>query len=319
MQYVPLRIGAACLRSLWVLTLGNHEWGGQLRPRYENGRCQLSCRDVTLIKGTGLAPHADAKHYQGQDTDDGDAGTADVLVAVTPLYDEVFQTFPLCQDRRRTVNAFFHTHPLHMVAVDGVGVFAPPSVGDVFAHVLLSNFRNVTQHGQLNTCLLMAYEGLYVYTIMPHAFASVAERIRAVVAAWRQTHALSSEEEALLRLGELPAPVIEILKADVFGRLRAGAEAFHREMWRRIRRRPAAFAIEGAPVVGDAMWSCRGCVPAQADQCAFFRTMQQPQWQAFVREDNPWLAALHRFGLHYEFYPAPFDKDIIVCAPSAPA
>ena len=140
-----------CLKAMHNLTLSRNEWGGQFFPKIQDGRCKLSC-DVKLIKGTGLDEHPDAKFYTGN------SKTRQVLIAVTPFYKEVFRQFKMCDDDTKSINMFFHTHPL-LMGSDVQGRMSPPSLGDIFAHTVLSNSRNYRQNRQLNTTMVMAFEG----------------------------------------------------------------------------------------------------------------------------------------------------------------
>jgi hypothetical protein len=296
---VALRITKSCLRSIHTLTLSGNEWGGSIRPAVEQGRCVLSCESVRLIQGTGLGAHRDRRHYAAGGGDENA-----VLIASTPLDSEVHQVMPVC-DTGDHVNVFFHTHPLHLAAVNGPAMFAPPSIGDIFAHVVLSNYRNFTQHGQVNTCMVMAFEGLYVYGMAPEAFAQMYRRMRAAAEQWPCS-------AAQLASGDLPLALIERFKTDVFGHLVPGFNAFVDACHERIDRNPDAFSIAGAPLVNSTLWTCRGCEPDGLADIPFRRTVQQASTRAFLGVNNPLLKRMRRFGFTYQFYPAPFESDVII-------
>lgn len=276
-----------------------------MRPALVDGRCELSCDSVKLIRGTELAPHADAKHYLNADG----AAESDVQVAVTPFYKEVFQTFKACNSGK-TVNTFFHTHPLHAASVDGNALLSPPSVGDVVSHLLLSNICNFKRNQQMNTCLLMSFEGLYVYSILPNQFCRMYQAVCKLVEGTK----LNKDDQALWARGEVPLQLIEVIKSSVFPRLQGSNDAFYESVYSMAQK--GGWGIQGAPVVDDKLWGCRGCLPKSNLTFPFYQTIQDPALIHFIQHDNIYLEVLHQHGLHYDFYPAPFKRDVVIAAPS---
>jgi hypothetical protein len=300
-KYVPLSLPASCLRAMWLLTFNPNEWGAQFRPKLINGSCELSC-DTPLIEGTGLEQHSDDKYYKGKNQE------RDVRIAVTPFYKEVFQVFPTC-DGKDTINFFFHTHPLFLSS-DKYGSISPPSLGDLFAHSVLSNSRNWRQNKQLNATAVMAFEGMYVYYILPHKFRQVMDRIDELVA----NHVFTPEEAAMWEVGEAPSAVVMQIKSEVFDSLRDINDAFGEEVLRFMQMNKRHFSIRGAPVLADSGWHCKTCPVPEMD-FDFLAYLGNPDLVDFCRH-NTFVQGLHERGFHYEFYPAPFDGPLKVLAPS---
>ncbi|NDC10045.1 MAG: hypothetical protein EBZ75_12035, partial [Oxalobacteraceae bacterium] len=258
--------------------------------------------NVDLIKGTGLSVHPDAKFYTGNTGQE-----QQVQIAVTPFYEEVFQVFPMC-DGTATINMFFHTHPLMMRG--NTGQVSPPSLGDVFAHSVLSNSRNFRQNRQLNTTMVMAFEGLYVYSILPHKFRQIMDRIDRLVAAYT---GWTDGERELWTVGEAPGSVVNVIKMEIFDELREGHDRFTRDVADLVAAHRGMFDIRGAPVVADALWNCKGCVEPNLD-FGFAKALGSSLLVRFCRE-NQFSETLRLHGFNYDFYPAPFDTDICVLAP----
>lgn len=295
--YVPVELTRQCAVSLWTLTLSQNEWGGQLIPKKKNGKCVLTC-DQNLIEGTGLETSSDDRFYKGQDTN------AQVLIAVTPFYQEVFEVHALC-DSDATVNLFFHSHPLLLMPR---GVVSPPSLGDFFAHTLLSNYRNYTENGQLNTAIIASFEGIYIYFALPHRFLKFKQRVEAL---WAAREKPTQKEQKDFKLGELPDWLVDIVKMETFDELRQGFELFLQEYSDLVRRAgPEKTSTDGAPVLRNKKWSCKGCGPDPAElQFPYYQFIQDPTYRDFSRH-NAYLDTLHRHGFHYEFFPAPFSADM---------
>lgn len=311
-HYVPLHISKKCLDAMWYLTFNTNEWGGQLVPTFKNGQCQLDCHNIELVKGTGLDHHTDEKYYKGENGTFGE-----IQIAVTPLYHQVFQKFPLC-DTDQHVNMFFHTHPLLMGRVlkshDHIGQFSPPSSGDIFAHTVLSNYRNWKENKQMNTPIVMAFEGMYMYTILPHKFYTLVQRIEQVLA--ELDDELTEDEVEDAAIGELPQRVIDVLKQEIFDELRplcdAGTTQVDTFMATYGR---ARFGIKAATEVHAELWACGSTDGATCPapvlpslNFPFYRTIQDPTIRAFLQDgkNNVFLRGLNDHGFHYDFYPAPF-------------
>lgn len=304
-EYVPLVLPARCARSMWVLTLSHNEWGGQFRPMVQpDGACRLECNNVKLIKGTGLEKHPDADKY---------SQTQEVRIASTPFtVEQVSMTFPVCASGA-TVNFFWHTHPALMLRNEttGLGKFGPPSNGDFVAHTILANYRNWKQNQQLNTTLVMAFEGAYVYTVLPHKFREVVDKIDAHVDAIQ--HTLTPEERETAQKGTPPSVVLESIRKELFAEIQLCAEIFQGEMQKFVESHPELVDLKGAPEIRDRHWSQVGHVPRF--ECGFARSLGHPDMIAFCT-DNILTRTMFQRGYHIEFYPAPFDHDIVIAAPT---
>jgi hypothetical protein len=285
--------------SLWVLSLSKNEWGGQLIPALQqDGTCILSC-DQDLIRGTGLESNEDDRFYLGGDNE------SKIMIAVTPFYREVFQVHQLCHSTD-TVNLFFHSHPLFLLK--DIGMLAPPSMGDFFAHALLSNYRNYKQNNQLNTAVVASFEGLYVYFALPHRFDLFKKRVDAL---WEQLPKKTKTEIHEYSFGELPLRLIDVVKMETFDQLREGFDLFMQEYADLVSSKNEISTV-GAPIVQDSKWSCKGCEPAAMD-FAFSDFVKSHKCRSFVRS-NSYLQHLHKNGFHYEFFPAPITQDIYFLA-----
>ena len=312
-EWVLVRIPRPCLLGMWSLTVDHREWGGQLLPAGSpGGSCdgvkRVGCR-VDLIEGSGAADnHPDAALYRGE-------GAGPMQVAVTPFYEEVFQVHPVC--RQRSINCFWHTHPLLMLrsATTEAGRLGPPSLGDFFAHSVLSNGRNFRQHRQLNTTVMMAFEGLYIYGVLAHKFRQLMDRAEALV------RELGAEIDPAERrdydtVGELPAAPRDRLKREVFDELRPAMQQYTEAMKRLCDSR-ADCSTRGAAVIGDSQWRglLAGATPPALD-FPFASAIHAPELVAFAR-DNPLTSELERRGYYCIFVPRrSFDDGVVVPAPA---
>lgn len=128
--------------------------------------CTAGC-NVEIIEGTKLlADHEDAKLY------------GDVQIAVTPIDEnDVTQKNKSCG---WPVNIVAHTHPEFIQgASQSYALLSPPSLGDLFAHAILANYRNYKENGCINTFLVFAAEGVYMYGVTPTRFREVAHQFEA--------------------------------------------------------------------------------------------------------------------------------------------
>lgn len=303
-KYAPLLLPAKCATSMWMLTLSGIEWGGQFKPEKVDGVCQLACDGVDLIRGTGLEDHPDARLYAGD-------SNRKVRIASTPFYHEVSRVFPLC-DSGVSVNMFFHTHPLLMLrnAKTQLARCGPPSIGDHVAHNILANYRNWKENKQVNTTVVMAFEGMYMYTVLPHKFMRVVVRIAALVKACQMT----ASEQKLADKGQPPMSVMKQIKAEVFDELRDGGLEYQDAMTAFVKAHPGMFCARGAPTVHNSLWSKKGHAPELDFE--FARSLGDPRLVEFCR-NNPMVTACHQHGYHVEFYPAPFAEDVVLLAPTS--
>ena len=136
----------AHLSSLHRLTLSSNEFGGRLVPVSNGGECILQ-PDESIIQGTRMATDPQGRYTTMQSV---------------PFHREIYDWSPLCDDTTTRVNVIWHTHPCHVV--DGVVRLAPPSVDDFTAHAILGNLRQKAVNGVINTYVVVAREGYYVYT-----------------------------------------------------------------------------------------------------------------------------------------------------------
>lgn len=302
-DYVKCILPAKCLRAIHLLTLSENEWGGQLKPKIDSkdGICKLSCDDIELIKGTGLGPHPDAKLYSGK------RSSTSVQVAVTPFYKEVFEQHRMCGSTTKHINMFFHTHPLMMSSKE-VARPSPPSLGDFFAHAVLSNSRNYRMNRQLNTTCVMAFEGLYVYTITPTKFKEVMDEIDALVEQREQRIKWTEAERKMWKVGEAPRDVVEELKPKIFDELRPGAE----QMQKWLLKNPCPkdlFEIAGAEILADTQWGSKDESNKYSFDFPMGKALGTERLQSFLKT-NPLLKHLNKCGFNYVFFPAPFDRDL---------
>lgn len=295
-KHVECVFPTQCLRAMHNLTLATNEWGGTYFPKIIDGVCKLSC-DVKLIKGTGLDSHPDAKFYTGDDKQ------RRVLIAVTPFYREVFQTQQMC-DGSGSINVFWHTHPL-MLGSDETARLSPPSLGDIFAHTVLSNSRNYRQNRQINTTMVMAFEGLYVYSIVPHKFREVMDDIDALI---EKYDGWTASERKMWEVGEAPKWVVEQIKDKIFRQLRDGMEAMSEAQTMHVSENPELYDIRGAKVVSNALWSCKECEQPEMN-FPMADALKSDNLVSFAR-NNPLLQHLRNNGFNYDFYPAPFEQDL---------
>lgn len=301
--YITITLPLKCVRSLWALTLSDDEWGGQFFPRIHNGRCVLSCDDVSLVKGIKISEHPDQEYYQGQ------SGVTNI--ASVPLYEEVISSYKMCGDTTQRVNMFFHTHPL-LLSRDSdtlLAKFAPPSLGDIFAHCVLGNFFNFHRnHGQLNVSIIMAFEGLYMYSISPRKFSEITARIYELMQ-------ISSPSELLEITGEIPLGVIETLKMEIFDELRECHARYLDEQEAFLKVYAPYMDTAGAEEVNDSLWAQKGAVPERLN-FMFAHQVGERYLTDFIR-NNSLIRGLQKHGFSYEFYPAPFSQDLVILrAPS---
>ena len=189
------------------------------------------------------------------------------------------------------------------------GRLSPPSLGDMFAHSILSNSRNYRQNRQINTTMVMAFEGLYVYYVLPHRFRQTMDMIDDLVSKYK---GWTEEEKEMWKYGEAPGWVVEQVKQHIFDELREGQMKFSKAMSEHIRKHADAFDIRGAPIIKDSQWNCKSC-----DQPTLNFPMAErlgsDEIVAFAKS-NPLLKHLNDKGFGYDFYAAPFDEDLTFLA-----
>lgn len=156
MSFTKVFIPKSCLEYMRSFTLSDREWGGQLHPKWLNGRCVLDKSD-RLIKGTPLVSnHVESKHYRSKSTQ----------IATTPFTSEIYQISNLCQSDTY-INVIWHTHSLFFSSHENYCQYLPPSLGDFVVHTVLGNIRNWRENNLINTTMVMSFEGLYVYFVQP--------------------------------------------------------------------------------------------------------------------------------------------------------
>lgn len=299
-NYIFLNIPKKCIHSVWLLTCSNKEYGGQFNPQKNKfSKCELGC-DIKLIQGTGFETKSDVKFYNAK----GTAKT--VQIASTPFYEEVFKVYPMCSSKE-SINMIFHTHPIHLMkSKNNIGMFAPPSLGDIFAHTVLSNMRNFKQNKQLNTTIVISFEGLYVYSITPSRFNQLLLKTEADVG--MSTNISDNEKENWKTIGECPFEVMEQLKEDIFNELREGNEQFYIDAQNLINTQFKKFKVDTVPVLNDTKWRSKEQTNVE---CNFLKTLQSDETVIAFLRNNAYTKTLNDHGFYYLFYPSPFTKDVI--------
>lgn len=301
-KYVPVTFPKKCLQWMHHLCLSDIEYGGQFFPSKESGECKLSCTNTKLIKGTSLEDNnPDAAFYRGNNKN------VKIKIAVTPLYEEVFKISPMC-DSSDSINMFFHTHPLLMMPGASVGRLSPPSIGDIFAHAVLSNYRNFKDNGIINMPILMAREGMYYYNILPSKFDEVVARIDAMVAEGLAAGKWDERQRKNIKIGELPIDLVNKIKEETFAQLRDPTQQFQKEMSRWCLERTDHLNLRGATVITDTK-APNKCEPV----CQFDHTTSE-DWFRQYATSNTLSKTLNQLGFFYHFVPAPFDQDVIIGA-----
>ena len=302
-KYVHLTFPAQCLERMRNLCLSDREFGGRFEPSMSSGSCKLDCRNVKLVHGTSLQDdNPDAALYTGQSPD------VTVRIAVTPLYKEVFSTSLLCQSDDK-VNMFFHTHPL-LMDESGIGYIAPPSIGDFFAHGLLSNVRNYRQNGVINMPVVMAREGLYCYNILAGRFADELDEIDRLIE--KHAHNLTTAERDNLRIGELPLVIIDELKQRIFDDLRPAHDEFFRQMSTWIQDHVSDLRTDGAVALHDGGWHKTTAMPT----CNFDQSLAKPWFRQFCQSNVIVSGGMTRVGFICVFVPGPFTDDVRMLCPN---
>jgi hypothetical protein len=303
-KYVPVKFPLKCLQWMHHLCLSDIEYGGQFFPSKESGECKLSCTDAKLIKGTALEDNnPDAKFYKG------DNKAMKIKIAVTPLYEEVFKISPLC-DSSDSINMFFHTHPLLLSPDAAHGQLSPPSIGDFFAHAVLSNYRNYKQNGIINMPILMTREGLYHYNILPTRFDELVTFIDDMVTEGLAAGKWTERQRRNIKIGELPGDIVNQLKAEVFGSLRGPTQTFQMDMAAWCQKHPQWLGLEGAYIIKDTRLDSASTGPV----CPFDHAVGE-DWFRQYAANNTLTQALHKLGFFYHYVPAPFTRDIIIGGP----
>jgi hypothetical protein len=299
-RYTPVRFPQKCLTKLRRLCLSDREFGAQLVPAVQDDTCKFSCDGVRLIHGTALQDdNPDQTLYEP------DPSKPPVRIAVTPFYREVFSVSPLC-DSNHSVNMFCHTHPLLLAPENKVGQLSPPSIGDLFAHGILSNYRNFKQNGVINMPLVVAREGLYYYNVLPTRFAREIARIEA---------RLAETGQPVPADGELPADVVDWLKTLVFAELRPLHNRFLDEMVAWAQGHAGSLSLQGAARIpdGPALWSADNV--QDPDCCGFDRSIRADWFQHYCR-NNALARGLIDLGFFYHYVPAPFTDDVQIPCPT---
>jgi len=292
LDYVAVTIPHACLQSLWALTLSENEWAGRL---VLDRNCQAGC-NVDLIEGGVLEDVTDRRKslYQGKDSAD-DPKPARIASVRIPSTE--YTKLDVCT--AGSANVLFHTHPLLLVrdAHTRVARIALPSIGDIFVNCVFGNILNYERTNHINCNVVVAFEGIYVYFILPHKF-------RAIYNQW----------SFLLRSGWSREQAVDVLETQTFDELRPANKLFFKEMKAFCDTHADAFGTDGAPDIRNTMWHCKGCaIPdLRFPYANAIRTSLVRDWA----RSNPMTVALNEHGFHCEFYPAPFESDLTILAPS---
>lgn len=292
LDYVPVVISHACLQSLWTLTLSENEWAGRL---VLDRNCQAGC-NVDLIEGGVLEDVTDRRKslYRGNDSADD---SKPVRVASVIIPNKEFTKLDACV--AGSANILFHTHPLLLVRDihTHVARIALPSMGDIFVNCVFGNILNYERTGHVNCNVVIAFEGVYVYFILPYKFQRIYEQ-------WG----------FMLRSGMSREQAAAALETQTFDELRPANQLFFKKMKAFCDANADAFGTDGAPDIRNAMWHCKGCaIPDLLFPYAdAIRTSLVRDWA----RSNPMTASLNEHGFHCEFYPAPFETDLTILAPS---
>lgn len=289
--YKRVTIPLDCLKSLWTLSLSKNEWGGRFKVRED---MYLDC-NLDLIKGTTKQEEVgeNSHLYLGEEAYDENRRLKPVKMASLSFsYEDYTGTSP------QKINVIFHTHPLLLVRDDDTHIarIALPSLGDLFAHCVYSNLENHQVNGHLNGYIVVAFEGAYVYNIMPHKFAQLRETYDRLLKQHTQDDA------------------IDILKKQVFDALRPINKRFFSDMKAMCDARPDLFGTEGAPDIQDSMWTCKGCEPHELD-FPFAEGIHTPLVRTYAR-NNPFTRGIALHGFQCEFFPAPFTSDLSFIVPT---
>jgi hypothetical protein len=257
-----LRLTATILQHLWSLCSKDYECGGQLTYAVDQaGQCVLKATRVVSKTGRKSSVFFD-QSLIAQNTMDCNGSTANVL---------------------------YHTHPLSVVVPKDklFGRYAPPSVSDFFAHGVLGNYRQWKENKHLNTYVVMATEGLYVYNISPAKFDEVIRDI-ATLFMEKQRSVLDVSN---FNKGQLPTDVVNAMKREHYRNVTDGYLQYVRDMNR---------------ICADDLYRL------QTEE--FFDTMQ---YDGDFIQHNAYQDALNTHGFQYQFYPAPFLDDILLLAEHA--
>ena len=253
----PYYLTVAILQHLWSLCNKDVECGGQLTYVVDQaGQCVLKATHVFSKTGRKASVPFDQRLI-AQNTADCNGSTKNVL---------------------------YHTHPLSVVVPKDkhFGRYAPPSVSDFFAHGVLGNYRNWKENKHLNTYVVMAIEGLYVYNILQAKFDEITTHINHLFMEKQRT----VSEVTNFKKGQLPTDVIHAMKREHYRNVTDGYLQYVRDMNRIC--------------VGDLYL---------LDSGDFFDTMQTDG--DFIQH-NAYQDTLNAHGFRYQFYPAPFLNDIMV-------
>ena len=292
-EYTAITIPIACLRSLWSLSLSENEWAGRF---VVDSNCRAQC-DIELIEGSVIESRAgaDTLLYLGKDKayDDKKQLKPIRLASVYIPWELYTKSDPA----RRALTSSF-THPLLLVRdKDKIARIALPSMGDIFVHCVLANLDAYEANGHAVCTVIVAFEGLYVYGILPHKFRQIFDR-----------------RNALLGAGKSAEEAEKIMREETFDALRPANNAFFKVMKAHCDKHPDKFGTDGAPDIRNKMWHQKGAIPEKLN-FPFARAIGQPIVTDLARS-NPFTKGLIEQGFHCDFYPAPFTEDIRMLAPA---
>lgn len=205
--------------------------------------CTAGC-NVDVIQGTKLlSDHEDAELYGG------------AQIAVTPIdEDDVAQRNKRCG---WPVNLVAHTHPEYIQGASQKHAYlSPPSLGDLFAHTILANYRNYKENHTINSFLVFAAEGVYMYGITPSRFTELAKEFEARAEAEMQGLPANHPIRADFEIGNVPDKTYEGMRAEFFDRLRPANDAFFGQMISTCQRNPDMFGLVRPKILAQAKhWS----------------------------------------------------------------
>ena len=296
-EYAEITLPHDCLLSLWALTLSENEWGGRL----DVSQCKAKC-DVELVEGTVIKKRAgpESELYLGKDKAYSDKGKLKPI-KLASVYIPWHKYSEMGDCGNNGVNLIFHTHPLLLTRDQETKVarIALPSMGDIFVHCVLANIESYKKTGNAVMTVVMAFEGLYKYSILPHKFRQVYDKYNSLVAGGK------TEEEAEAQL-----------RTETFDELRPSNQQFFKVMKKHCDENRDKYATDGAPDIRNGMWHEKGKAPSLEELDFPFAKHLGSKMVVDMARNNPFTHGLICLGFHCEFIPAPYQRDLQLLAPS---
>ena len=171
---------------------------------------------------------------------------------------------------------------------------SPPSLGDIAAHCVLGNLRNWDKNRQINTQVIVAFEGLYEYGITPQRFAEMVELTNRLMGGkpWGKR--------------DLPSDVAAELRSSVFGELRDSYHTFFEQLRALVAKHPAKFDTKGAPTHTLDKWMCTTNCGVKELDFGYKRALDDPAFRSMLKkfhETNAYTKQLRARGFYCRFFP----------------